>query len=202
MSDLGTMENRIADELNRTDMTSHARTAILTAVKHFEGERFWFSEERATASTVASQEWYDLPTDFRGVDSITVTINNNAYPLIERTYNELEDWNISSSTYTGYPTDFAIYNDQLRLYPIPNDAYTLTISYIKNLSSLATATDTNAWMVEAEELIRSRAESDVCMRVIRDFERAQGFKLLEQEALKRLLRESNRRTSTGFTRRR
>ena len=85
MSDLGTMENRIADELNRTDMTSYARTAIQTAIKHYEGNRFWFSENRATATTVSGQEFYDLPTDFREMDSLKVLISNNDYRLNERT---------------------------------------------------------------------------------------------------------------------
>lgn len=202
MSDLGTMENRVSDELNRTDMTAYARTAIQTAIKHYEGTRFWFNEGRSTASTVADQEWYDMPSDFREIDSLKITINDNDYVLNERHYSEIENWAITPSAYTGYPTDYCIYNDQLRLYPAPNDVYTLSISYWKDLTDIATATDSNAWMVEAEELIRSRVEADLCFRVIRDFERAQGFKTLETEALNRLLAETGRRTTTGYSKRR
>ena len=63
----------------------------------------------------------------------------------------MEDWFVQSATYTGYPTDYALYDEQIRLYPIPNGTYTLTLSYQKQLDGLAGEADTNEWMIDGEE---------------------------------------------------
>jgi len=113
----------------------------------------------------------------------------------------MEEWYVSNASYTGYPRDHAIYEEQIRLYPIPNGAYPLTLSYIKNLSVLSADLDTNAWMVEGEELIRSRAEADICARTLQDFDRAAIYKTLERESYSKLHGKTNKRLMRGRSRR-
>ena len=202
MSDYATLVNRVLDDLDRQgSLTSQAQNAIQTAIDHYEGTRFFFNQERATAQTVNAQEFYALPSDVLDIDVLSITISNDTYKLIRRTYETLEDWNDQTST--GYPTDYAVYNQQIRLYPIPNaDGYTLTLSYAKRLSALSSDSDSNAWTTTAEELIRSRADADMSYRILQNDKRAIGFKMLEQDAYQRLLSESNRRMMTGRTRKR
>jgi hypothetical protein len=202
MSDFGTMTTRILDDLNRNDLTSQAQDAIQTAIKFYEKRQFWFTEGRATASTVDSQEYYALPDDFLDMESLSITVSNWTYPLLLRTYNTLEDWFVKSGTYKGYPTDYALFEEQIRLYPIPNGTYTLNLSYVQKLSTLSNDTDTNAWMVEGEELIRTHAENRLYMGKLRDYDAAQATKVLLDDTVREMSSRTNSRLLTGHTKRR
>lgn len=184
--DYGTMTARVCDELTRYDLTAQAQNAIQSAIHFYENTPLWFNEEISTASTVNAQQYYALPSDFMRDRSLTCLVTVTAYPLKRRTHHTLDKWFINSTNFTGYPGDYSIYQQQIRLYPIPNGVYTLTLSYIKSLSALANDTDTNAWMVEGEELIRSRAQYDLCMRVLRKPDWAQLFRNLELDAYRNL----------------
>ena len=199
---LQVMRNRILDDLNRSDLTSIAESQIKTSIAYYEKRRFWFLEERAVATTVVGQEYYALPNDFRDDDSLVITVSNNAYPLNRRTYETLEDWFVRSETFTGFPTDYAIYQEQFRLYPVPNGLYPLRLSYIKQLASLDVPTDTNEWMEEGEGLIRNRSEWVLFAQKLRDFDAAQACKMLETEELREHERLTTARLLTGHTRKR
>lgn len=202
MTTYADMYGRILNELTRSDLTSQAKNSIQSAISFYEDTPFWFNDEIATASTTASTEYYALPSDFRRDRSLTCTVNGNAYPLKRRSQKTLDNWFINSTNYTGYPSDYAIYKEQFRLYPIPNGTYTLTLSYVKQLSTLSADADTNAWMVEGEELIRSRAEYDLCMRVLKKPDWASLYKGLETEVLDNLKSASIPFQLTGYTRKR
>ena len=199
MSDYQTLINRVLDDLDRQgSLTSQAQNAIQTAIDHYEGTRFYFNQERATAQTVNEQEFYPLPENVLDIDVLSITANGYSYKLDRRTYETLEDWHVSQDTYTGQPSDYAIYAENIRLYPVPDqDGYTLTLSYAKRLSALENDDDTNDWTTTAEELIRSRADADMSFRILQDEKRAVGFKAFEQDAYQRLISESNRRMMTG-----
>ena len=202
MSDYATLVNRVLDDIDRQgSLTSQAQSAIQTAIDHYEGTRFYFNQERATAQTVNGQEFFPLPTDVLDIDVLSITVNGYTYKLDRRTYETLEDWFVQANTYLGYPSDYAIYNQQIRLYPVPNaDGYTLTLSYAKRLDTLENDADENEWTGVAEELIRSRADADISFRILQDEKRAVGFKAFEQDAYQRLVSESNRRMMTGRAR--
>lgn len=202
MSDYSTLVNRVLDDIDRQgSLTSQAQSAIQTAIDHYEGTRFYFNQERATAQTVNGQEFFPLPTDVLDIDVLSITVNGYTYKLDRRTYETLEDWFVQANTYLGYPSDYAIYNQQIRLYPVPNaDGYTLTLSYAKRLDTLENDADENEWTGVAEELIRSRADADISFRILQDEKRAVGFKAFEQDAYQRLVSESNRRMMTGRAR--
>jgi hypothetical protein len=202
MSDYGDLTSKILDDLHRDDLTSQVSLAIQSAIDFYGGERFWFNEARATASTQSGQEFYDLPDDFVDIDSLIITINNYSYPLIQRDYQQTDSWYVSSNNYTGYPSDFAIYEEQLRLYPIPNGTYTMTISYQKRLADLSASGDSNAWTNQARNLIRFYADADVSLNTLQDDDRFATFKAQEGTELMRLRSEAQRRVMRGKTRKR
>ena len=197
MTTYADMYGRVLSELTRNDITAQAQNAIQSAISFYEDTSFWFNDEIATASTTNGTEYYALPTDFRADRSLTCTVNGNSYPLRRQSQKTLDNWFINSSNYTGYPSDYGIYKEQFRLYPIPNGTYTLTLSYTKQLSALSADADTNAWMVEAEELIRSRAEYDLCMRVLKKPEWAALYRQLELDVFENLQSASIPYQSTG-----
>lgn len=186
MSDYGTLKSTIASEMSRSDLTTLIPLAIQEAIAHYSGHMFWFNQERATASTVASQEYYDLPLDFRKMHWLYVLssdgsssseIEQVSMPTIEERY---------SSTLEGEPQMFSVWREEYRLWPIPDAVYTLKLFYAKELDELEDDADTNAWMIEGVNLIKYRAKYLLYMNKIRDENMATAMKVLEGEALKEL----------------
>jgi hypothetical protein len=205
MSTFGTMKSRIADELSRSDLTTQIGYEILSAIKHYETQRWWFSEARATASTVSGEAYVALPSDFRDEDSIKITESGDFYQLKRRAYDWMEEID-PGSTMTGIPEFYSIYQEQLRLYPVPDDAYVLTFSYVKDQAALSDDADTNDWMVAGEELIRSRAKAAIRVNYLMNQAAtaemqqyaAQGFLCAaEMAAYRSLKRRSDNYTSIG-----
>lgn len=168
--DYGTMQARIVTELyGRTDLATQITDAIQSAITYYQRRKFFFNEGIDTSiTTVSGTASYTVPTGFQGDDDLTLTYSNYPFPLEKRTWDEMVNLRINATQAPSVPTDYAYYADQFWLYPTPNGAYLLTLSETKNLSALSGSTDTNAWMVEGEELIRNRAKADVKINVIYD----------------------------------
>lgn len=184
MSDYGTMQTRIADELARSDLTSQIRLAILSAIRHHERKKLKFNQTTGTFSTVASQEYYsssdlaDIPNIVR-IDAAKITSGGTNYPLMERDFSEIDALN--EGTTTDLPEFYAYYKQQIRLSAVPDAAYTVTLAYVKKLTALSASGDTNAWMVDAEELIRLTAKIDLFINVIRTVDQTEIDRLKQRE---------------------
>lgn len=198
MATFNTVRNRLMDELDRDDITAQASLAINSAIAYYANRIFWFNSNRATLSTAADQAFYPVPSDFQAVTSLTITVDDNTYLLDEFTYKESEAAHVRTDL-TGRPTRFALFQEQLRLYPTPDDTYTLTMSYTKGYDELSADDDTNDWLDHAEELIRRRSEADLCFSILQDSERAVGFNMLENELKRDLEAETARRIMTGYS---
>lgn len=204
MSDFGTMQDRIADELARTDLTTQIQKSIQSAIDHYERQGFYINESTFTFSTVQDQEYYgsaDSATIPLLADILTVrlTVNSNTYTLIERDFQYLESVQ-SNGNYTGDPTEFAYFNKQIRLYPVPYTARTVQVAGTTRPDALSATSDTNVWMTDAEELIRCRAKYDLFVHVIRNPEEAMGMRSAEMDALAALRGETDQRVSSGHLR--
>lgn len=174
MSTLGAMIDRIDRDLRKnTTINTEIKTAILSAIDDYKDEDFWFLEGKQTASTVANQETYAIDSTHIEVDSLTITVSSNEYPLILRTFDWYREVNTNPTTTVGIPTDYAVHQGLYYLYPTPNAVYTLTWYGHEILTTLSATTDTNAWMTDAERLIRSRAMYYVYANVLQDPGRAE-----------------------------
>lgn len=196
MSTYADLRARIEDDINRTDLTTQVQKAINRAIAFYSRKRMYFNEEIATASTVANQEYYQIPTYLKEIDSLVITVNSTKYDLVRRT----QQWfdSISQNTsYTGRPTDFCTYKQQIRLYPIPDAVYTLTISYQKGYADLSASADTNDFTTEAEDLIEARARWWLYSRIIKQPDNANIAKSEEMEALMQIKEETGRRLKSG-----
>lgn len=203
---LGTMIDRIADEIQDSAITAQIQTAIASAIQHYEDERFWFNESRSvTFNTVANQEFYgvaDAPQipDVIKIDDVTITISGNRFTLHPRDYNYIE--NIAmTTTSVGQPQDYCYYAQQIRLYPIPSSVWSIRLSGVFKLSTtLSATTDTNAWMVEGEQLIRAKAKWIIATDVTHEDAEAMKAAAQEQIALANLRGKTTIHLSSGRTR--
>ena len=198
MSDYGTMQARISNEIARPDLVARLPATILSAIRFYEGERFWFKEDEATAFTIANQANYALPADFVEPDILTLTEESEQfrYTLKRRPWPWMRGNNVNTAT-TSRPSDWAYYADQIWLYPTPDKIYTLTMSFLQRLDALSAFADTNGWMTHGEELIRFKVKKDLYLFEPPNIQLAQAMGLLENEALKNLRRKSEQKIASG-----
>lgn len=210
MSDLGTMKTRIAREIVRDDLSTEIGEAIATAIETWAGQRFWFNEKLFALTTVADQEYYAMSAltladgaalstgeGLIEIDSFTLTYSNQPYPLLDRSQAYLDDQQSPSATFTGQPWAYGIYEDRIRLHPIPDAAYDCVISGLASLSALTSDDATNAWMTYGEALIRQQAKLIIYRDITRDLD---GVALAERglaEALENLRRRTYAKVATG-----
>jgi hypothetical protein len=194
MSTLAQMRSRIADDLDRSDLSTQIDKAINRAIEYYEKERFWFSEKIATFNTVANQKNYSssdsIPTDIAEIDYVEVTVSGKEFPLYLKPYPYIKEKQGSDAT--GVPSEYAYYQENFYLWLIPNAVYTITVSYQQKYSELTLDADTNDFTTDAEDLIEARARAWLYARVIKDIDQAQIAKTEENEALA-ALREKTRK---------
>jgi hypothetical protein len=174
MTTLAIMKARIADELARDDLTSQIAYAITDAITAYEDERFHFNETRAiTFPTELGQEFYDendaaAIATIQKVDYVKVYIGDQAFDVRYEDPGEMESLSVSG-TMRGIPWSYTWYGNQVRLYPTPDQAYTIRIgASVKVAPPVADDTAGNAWMTHAERLIRSRAKLELALHVLKD----------------------------------
>lgn len=199
MSTLSQMRSRIADDLDRSDLSTQIDKAINRAIEFYESERFWFSEKVSTFSTVANQKNYSssdgIPTDMAEVDYVEVTVSGKEYKLTPKTYDYIKE--LISSDSTGEPSDYCYYQENFYFYPIPNAVRTISVSYQQKYSELSLDADSNDFTTEAEDLIEARARAWIYARVIKDPEQASIAKTEEMDALRGLRIKTEKLIATG-----
>jgi hypothetical protein len=187
------MRERIADEVDDGDIDTQIGRAILTAIRFYERTRFWFNQKTFTFATVAAQEEYsvsdaaDIAT-FLEVKSAYITSSGIRYPFPQVDYEVLDA--AQNGAITGRPTNWAYFAQKIRPFPIPDAAYTATISAHYRLTELSADGDTNVWTTEAEELIRQRAKKILAIDITKEPMDSVGADALETAALEGLLRET------------
>jgi len=214
------LQNRISDEAAAVSTASSSlyetqiQRAILSAVAHYARERFYFNEKTNTFNTVANQEYYSS-SDFSDlanlvqIHGMTVTLGSTKLPVKSVDFEMIND--SQSGDAKSLPRYFAYYKQNLRLFPIPDAVYTMTLAYLYKLTALSAGSDSNAWTTDAEELIRNRAKADLRCNVMkiddaiaerRELGRAGEtfYSYDERAAYKALKRETRLRMNNGVLR--
>lgn len=203
MSDTNAMRTRIASELNRslTDNFGNSGETFATAVnreinaaiKHYESTRFRWNEIRESefATTVAGTRTYSLPADFLAMDTLKIVYSGNYQMLKRDRWGNIEEMDVvANGSSRGVPDSYAIYGNILRLFSVPNGAYTMVASYIQrpfptsltgsyttvipvagsySLTVTTTASHnnrTNGWMQDGDPLIRARAKASILVNYL------------------------------------
>lgn len=203
-NDLATMKARILDELDRDDLVSQTALAISDAISFYQSDRFIFNESRdVTFNTVAAQEFYGatanpaIPTLW-AFDYLILYLGGIPWPVTRRTPLEVEILN-NNGLVSGQPYNFAWYNKQIRLGPVPDNVFQMRVA--GQITFAAPSSDDepdNPWMIDAEKLIRSRAKYELALNIIKDTEMAQIMAAQVTEVYDTLKGATNRLTGTGW----
>lgn len=142
------------------DLTSNSSSTNLTlgdkliniSIRGILNERKWyFLEQASTSTTVASQQFYNLPNDYASLINVTVTISNTIYT--PREINSRKEWdrlNQSTSVESDIPEWFFIFNNQVGFYPTPSSAgNTITFNHTKRIVDLTITDYTTGTIVTA-----------------------------------------------------
>jgi hypothetical protein len=130
----------------------------------------------ATLKTAVGQEFYDSTSwpnidTIPHIDKIWVFISGNRYSLNPRTEQYLSDTSLNPSV-QGQPIDYAYYAEAIRLYPIPDGVYPITIEGTHRFTTLSADTDSNVWTTDAADLIRAEALAYLWDNVIKQPDQA------------------------------
>lgn len=190
MSNLGRMVARIREDLNRgADFDARIKQSIVDAIRFYRTKRLGFNIKRARALLTSGNELVSLPLDWIEADYLRLEDDGSREPLEEVTYDWMEDEGRNDDI-RGRPRKYAIQHRELRLYPIPDRSYTLVLSFqydLQNVSLSASDGETNAWMTEAEELIRKRAMGELYVLYVDGPESIAKGNLLKHEAEEEVL---------------
>ena len=205
MSSYLVLQDRIADEVRPGSASAAAsgieaiiQREILSAIKHYERERFYFNTRITdTFALVVDQEYYGSAAlaaipNLIAIDDMYVTLDSVRYHVTPAPFDEIAAAQTGSAK-SDPPYRYAIYAQQIRFYPIPSAVRTVTMADHYRLTTLSAGSDSNAWTTDAEELIRNRAESVIWARILREVEQAAVSKTAEMEALAILHRETRKR---------
>jgi hypothetical protein len=195
------LQNQIAEDLTRPDLTAETKNAVANAIENYETSRFHFNVTRSkTFSTVAGQSAYgaaalaEIP-DLIELDTLFL-FDGRPFELEKYEVDEFE-WLQGSNTGRGHPTSYCYVDSQILLWPVPAAVYTMRPHMHYKLAPLVADTDSNAWCVDAEQLIRCHAKLLLYANVIEDTEGMQRMQVQIQPLLDRLAYKASARSSTG-----
>ena len=95
----------------------------------------------------------------------------------------------------------AVFDESLRLYPVPDAIYTIRLAGVFVAAAPATDGETgNPWMTTAERLIRSRAKLELAIHVLQDQGLASAMGEATAEAWRDLKARTNTMTGSGRVR--
>lgn len=195
MATLADLAARIADDLERSDLTTQIATAIKDAVTVYESQRFSFNEvynQTTTFSTsVDSILLTALPFYPLKLDRVRLKVsgNQNLTDLIPRDYAYLMAGQDVKAVCR--PVEYCIYSERLQLDSMPDQNYTAVLDGIKRISTASANTDATAWFNEAKNLIRARVKVDLYAHVIKEPDLATQQAAIEQREFRTLKQKLN-----------
>jgi hypothetical protein len=195
MATLAQLKASIADDtLRRNDCTNQIANAIDSAIRFYNTNRWWFLEGVAETTMSSSQAYYAVPTDFIKHDTLLITISGSKYPLDQIPYNDMDKED--DGRFFGQPTRYSFYQNSIRLYPVPDSGYVMTLSYHKSLDAPSDSAS-NSWTSDAFDLIRYRAAWDVAKHYLRNPDLANMLKESEMETYMNLNSQNIGKLSIG-----
>src|SRR4051812_41769936 len=151
MATLGDLKTRIISETLRDDladtMASDLTLIIQKSIDQYAANRWWFNEKSTTLNTVVGSPFAPLPADFRYLDQAWLQVGGVAYPLTLLQAQDIDELYTASQA-GGQPTDVAILNANLYLWPTTQVVYPVKLRYVADVSPALdydNANSTNFW---------------------------------------------------------
>lgn len=151
-----------------TEIQAEIREAIRDAIAANEHSRLQFNEDMWTRETEADKEFYALPADYVSMITLSILLPDRRV-LTPENNESIEKRPIR----TDAPMVYSMFKNQYRLWPIPNDTYTLKLFGVKSFPVLEADDDSNPWTNEAFEFIREAAAARIFYTTLQELQAAQ-----------------------------
>ena len=195
----GTMVNRMARELRRDNLTADIKDSIVDAIHFYENERWSWQETSSVVTTTANSPYLSsLPAGIISLDKVQLDNGGSRYPINARSNDWITD--VDNGNSFGPPYDYALHQGNMRLYPVPDKAYSAHLTYqvqLTEVSASASSTATNAWMTDGEAMIRAHAKSLVFAHRLRNVQEAQVMSSVAEREHDRLKAKDRGLVATG-----
>lgn len=198
-----TLESRIADDLDRSDLTTQITAAVTDAIKVYESQRFAFNEAQNITHTFSAStdavSLANLPVYFTKIDRLRMRYSGaqNLMELTKRDYDWLMDGQDIKATCR--PLEYCVYAEAINFDSQPDQAYVAILDGVKRLSTASTnsfsTSSSVSWFTDGASLLRARAKADLYAHVIKDTDEALKMATLEQRELGTLRQKINTRNS-------
>lgn len=198
---LAGLRTRIVTETNRDDLTDELADALDTVIADsitlYAAERWYWDEARSTSLCTIGNEYIDRPAGARLVDVPFLLIGGVRFDLTKQSMPYIEG--LYTTPLSGQPTSYCEFGDQLRLWPTPNQAYTIIWLTVSDATALdySDASSSNAWTAQGAPLISARARMFLFQDYFRDDMGYARAERAEKQWYDRLKGETNRRLGTG-----
>lgn len=177
--DLGTMVARVAEEVHEPADSSVIRSHVISALSHFRGKRFRFSEKHATFAFTASTSDYaldessDAPADLLQIDEMWRLEGSSKMKIQVVSLGELREMQSIGNTSEGYTAFVAEHARTLIFYPTPAQAWTVEVDYLFDCTRdrdtgeliMQDSEDgtTNDLFILGESMLRWRVLAEYCL---------------------------------------
>lgn len=146
------LQAAVADWVERSDLTTRLPTFIANAeakVNRVLRERQQQGQSTASVDTALSA----LPTDFREVITVQARASGaEPYSKLDPAPSDVVATYDDDAGLTGRPRFWGLIGDQILLYPTPEQAYTVLLTYFKKVPALSDAATSNWLLVEGPDV--------------------------------------------------
>jgi hypothetical protein len=179
----GELIDKIASELERDDLDSLIGDAILDAIRTYESTKFRFNTDVQQTTMTSGSGALSLPPGFFSL--VSLKYRNSTDTVLEfKDYLALEQLD-NDPNYTNPPEYYTIFNNQFRLYPVPDDDYETFVSYHRTYDLPEVDADTHNLIDNAALLIKCKAKAFLCANVLFDDALASTYQALADLEYKR-----------------
>lgn len=150
----GALQTKVADYLNKDNLTSIIPDFINSAMHRVEKDFNWKTmRKKATGST--TDDYVAIPTRYKEMDCFFITESGVKNPLTKTEYSHLITIFPHGNGFTGMPEAFATVEADSKFYmrPWPDAVKTYEIVYYAYTADMSLTTDNNDWTNNAWEVL-------------------------------------------------
>jgi hypothetical protein len=193
------LQATIADFLNRQDLAASIPNFIALAEAHF-NRTLRTRDMHARVITSLQFQYTQLPDDYRQLRKdprILGVPGGKLVSVSEDALDELRDENLDA---TGTPKKFGILGDSIEVWPTPDTAYTMRISYYASIPSLTTSLSGTNWLMTKHPDLYLYTSLLQAAPYLKEDERIQIWDSGRQRALDEIMLEDQRSNYGGTPR--
>lgn len=141
MATLKDMRDELGDHGFSDEPTERLDSIINDAYQDVCSREPWpFLESQVSLSILSGNDTPVLPDDFRS--ALTLTIDSMGVVIRPRRSDEIQKLVVGAATQPGLPYTYYFVGGDLRLWPIPDQNYTATLTYLQYPADLVADSDT------------------------------------------------------------